>query len=138
VKMDRKCSAALQSSLRTRSSGKIPDEGCQVGGVDVPSSGVVKSPFENSLYGAVAFIPHGASRADQVVGDAPLTEAEFQGGARVQVRSNGPGRWCLWVNVGSAWHRRKDSATPHFDHARRIAEHWFGKPTAGWHAASDG
>jgi hypothetical protein len=136
--MDRKCSAALQSSLRTHSSGKIPDEGCPSGGVDVPSSDGVESPSENSLYGSAAFIPHGASRADQIVGEASLTEAEFQGGARVQVRSNGPGRWCLWVRVGGIWLRRKDSATPHFDHARRIAEHWFGKPKAGWHAASDG
>jgi hypothetical protein len=77
------------------------------------------------------------SSVDAAIADAQRTEALFDGNLRVQVRPDGAARWAIWVTRGAAWRRRKDSATPSLDHARRTAECWFGQPIGGWRVPED-
>jgi len=62
-----------------------------------------------------------------------LTSTWFRGGVRVEIRRSGSNRWYIWAAVGAGrLMKRTDSATPHLEHGRRTAEHWFGKPIDGW------
>jgi hypothetical protein len=121
------CSAALERQLR-------PALTC-VPGAERP--GPEQVPKSDDPPGATRIGPS----LDQDSGDVDESraEAEFPNGITVQVRRSGVGRWELWVSHGASRQRQKSPATPFFDHARRIAEHWYGQPKSGWYVpeASD-
>jgi hypothetical protein len=62
----------------------------------------------------------------------PVAEAPFAGGVRARVRRDTPSRFYVWIWTGVRWQRRADSVSPSADHARRMAEHWYGPPLAEW------
>jgi len=79
---------------------------------------------EEALSAAGASVGPAAGNAN-----APTTwSARFAGGIRVELHFEEGSRWVLWVDTYGKLERRRDSATPHFEHAKRIAAHWFGDP----------
>jgi hypothetical protein len=58
-------------------------------------------------------------------------EATFRSGVRVQVRSETPSRYGIWLRSERRWVRQR-GASPSPDHARQIAEQWFGMPVNDW------
>jgi hypothetical protein len=70
-------------------------------------------------------IAHRNDGVQQGIREASSNEAHFPDGVIVQVRPAGAGRWELWVGHGAS------------DHARRIAEHWYGQPIGGWNTPKD-
>jgi hypothetical protein len=75
-----------------------------------------------------------AAKREDVSRQCPgiVSEALFRGGVRAQVRPVTASRYSIWFRSGRRWVRHKGSDTPSSDHARRIAEQWFGTPLSGW------
>ena len=83
---------------------------------------------EEALSAAGASVGPAAGTANE-----PTTwSARFAGGIRVELHFEEGSRWVLWVDTYGKLERRRDSATPHFEHAKRIAAHWFGDPITPW------